>query len=61
MTHLIKWDLRIRRNLEPWHLLDGGRVPRPPSPVAVEVSAEFDTDEAAQEFERRVRELLDQS
>lgn len=61
--HINNWDLRIHRRYSPVYFL--GRSdrfdPEPTPPVIVELSAEFDTEESALDFERKVRELLEKA
>lgn len=58
--HIVQWDCRIEQNYNPLYFLaGGGRLDRDPiPPVDVRISATFDTNDSALEFERKVRELL---
>lgn len=61
MTSLVKWDVRVLRSWHPYYYLTGGRVcPEPVPPVQVNMDTEWDDDSAALEFERRIREILEE-
>jgi len=58
-THLIKWDVHTQRCWSPLYFLDGGRFDADPiPPMVVVVSVEFDDDQAARDFEGKIRDLL---
>lgn len=60
MGHINRWDIRVERRWTPVYTLGGKRYDcEPTPPMSVEVSAEFDDNTAAMNFERRVRELLE--
>ena len=62
ITHLVRWDLRVARRYLPLYTLDLRRWdPEPLPPTHVELSAEFDDDTAALDFERAMRELLERA
>lgn len=60
--HVNNWDVHIRRNFHPVYTLGGGRYDsNPVAPMWVEINVEFDDNDAALDFERKVRELLEQT
>jgi hypothetical protein len=60
--HVNGWDIRVVRNFSPLYTLSGKRYDNNPvGAVTVEIGAEFDDNDAALEFERKVRELLEAS
>lgn len=60
--HVNHWDVRTERRYAPFYFLGGGRYDSEPfPPVTVQVSAEFDNNEAAASFEAAVRDLLEKA
>lgn len=59
--HLNHWDVRIVRDYVPFYFLGSNDRydSEPTPPVQVQISAEFDSDEAALTFEYAVRQLLE--
>ena len=58
---VVKWDIQIVRDYRPVYFLNlerAGYEPAPAQNVTVSIGVEFDNDEAAQEFEAKVRALL---
>ena len=59
--HVNHWDVRVERDYDPHYFLGGGRLDGPIPPVTVQISATFDDHDAALDFERKVRDLLEQA
>jgi hypothetical protein len=60
-TRLVKWNVNIIREWNPYYFLGGGRVYGDPiPPVDVSISVTFDDNDAALAFEARVREILEE-
>jgi hypothetical protein len=58
--HLVRWDVRVQRLWAPFYTngLTRRYDEEPHPPIDVIVSARFDTEESALDFEWKVRELL---
>lgn len=60
--HVNSWDVRVERRFSPVYTFGGRRYdPDPFVPVSVEISAQFDNNEAALAFEKTVREFLEKA
>lgn len=57
--HVICWDVRVERDFHPYYTLSGKRYDEPFPPVTIQIGADFDNNDAALEFERKVREMLE--
>jgi hypothetical protein len=60
ITHLVKWSVNISRNWNPLYYFSGERLQESFPPYMVDVSVEFDHEDAAAEFKARVTAILDE-
>lgn len=58
--HVMNWDMQTIRNFSPLYTLGGKRYDEPFPPVRVEISAQFDDNATALDFEAKVREILEE-
>ena len=59
-THLIKWSVNISRNWNPLYYFSGERMEESFPPYMVEVTGEFDHEDAAIRFKEKVMRILDE-
>src|SRR5882672_8800783 len=60
VTHLVKWSVNISRSWNPLYYFSGERLQESFPPYVVDVSVEFDHEDAAAEFKTRVSAILDE-
>src|SRR6266704_1532140 len=60
VTHLVKWKINISRNWSPLYYFSGDRAEEAFPPYVIEVSAEFDHEDAVLEFKQEVLRSLEE-
>lgn len=60
VTHLVKWNINMSRNWSPLYYFSGDRAEEAFPPYVIEVSAEFDHEDAVLEFKQKVMAILDE-